>query len=249
MTEPRDISVHALSGAYVVDALDDAERELFEQHLPGCADCRHEVAGLREAAAVMADAVAVTPPAHLRDSVLAGIRTVRPLPPEASAEQSTVVPLRPRRRLPRLLAAAAAILAIAVGGGVAWQQVTQDSSSSSLTAADRILGASDVTHVSQSFDDGSTATVFRSASEKGAVLVTRRMAAPPSGKTFELWLQDSAGTMHPAGLMDKPGDQKVLLKGDAVGATAVGITVEPAGGSPQPTTQPIALFDLQKADA
>ena len=37
-------SLHALSGAYVVDALDDDERELFEKHLPGCRDCQAEVA-------------------------------------------------------------------------------------------------------------------------------------------------------------------------------------------------------------
>ena len=38
--------LHHLSGAYAVDALDDAERTSFEQHLAGCADCRAEVAEL-----------------------------------------------------------------------------------------------------------------------------------------------------------------------------------------------------------
>ena len=42
--------IHALSGAYAVDALDDIERARFEQHLAECADCRAEVAALREAA-------------------------------------------------------------------------------------------------------------------------------------------------------------------------------------------------------
>ena len=75
-------SLHALSGAYVVDALDDEEREAFEQHLPRCLDCQAEVASLREAAAMLADDVAMTPPDSLRTSVLAGISTIRPLPPE-----------------------------------------------------------------------------------------------------------------------------------------------------------------------
>jgi anti-sigma-K factor RskA len=252
MTESYEISVHTLSGAYVVDALDDDERALFEEHLPDCADCQQEVASLREGAAVMADAVALPPPPELRDQVLAGIRTIRPLPPkpvEQTEHVAEVVPLRARFRPARLVAAAAAVLAIA-GGGVVWQQVAQDSSSSStLSAADRILGAADVKHVSLSFDDGATATVFRSSREKGAVLVTRGMAAPPSGKAFELWLRDARGTMRPAGLMTKPGDQKVVLKGDVADATAVGITVEPEGGSDRPTSEPIAMFDLQKADA
>ena len=72
------------------------------------------------------------------------------------------------------------------------------------------------------------------------------MAAPPAGKVFELWLQDEAGTMLPAGLMSTAGDNKVLLEGDAAKATGVGITVEPEGGSPEPTTEPIALFDLEQ---
>ncbi len=79
--------VHALSGAYAVDALDDIERAAFERHLAECADCRAEVASLRETAALLAETTAVEPPAALRDRVLADIATVRPLPPEAPAPE------------------------------------------------------------------------------------------------------------------------------------------------------------------
>ena len=79
--------------------------------------------------------------------------------------------------------------------------------------------------------------MVRSLSEGKAVLVTDDMAAPPQGKVFELWLQDETGTMLPAGLMPSPGDDKVLLEGDAAKATGVGITVEPEGGSPEPTSR------------
>lgn len=248
--------MHTLSGAYVVDALDDAERAAFEEHLPGCLDCQAEVASLREATALMADDAAITPPPSLRASVLAGISTVRPLPPEkpAAAEveetASVVVPMRRRRRFRMAsLAAAAAVLAVVGVGAVfqPWQDTT--TSNTGLSAADRVLAAPDAKHVSINFDDGSSATVVRSLSEGRAVLVTRDMAAPPTGKTFELWLQDRTGRMVPAGLMSKPGDNKVLLKGDATAADGVGITVEPKGGSDEPTSEPIALFELDKADA
>ena len=43
----RDDDVHALSGAYTVDAVDDIERARFEQHLRSCPDCRMEVDSLR----------------------------------------------------------------------------------------------------------------------------------------------------------------------------------------------------------
>ena len=90
MTTPNDI--HALSGAYAVDALDDIERAGFERHLAECADCRAEVASLREAAGLLAEDSAADPPAELRDRVLAGIRTVRPLPPEATVAATSASP-------------------------------------------------------------------------------------------------------------------------------------------------------------
>ena len=255
-------SLHALSGAYAVDALDDAERAAFERHLAQCPDCQQEVASLREATALMADDAAMTPPPGLRDSVLVGHQEHPPHPArrptgaargrgraEDDADLAPVLPMRPRRRrIAGLVAAAAAILAVA--GGVVLQPWQDDSSRSpQMSAADRVLAAADVKHVSIDFDDGSKATVFHSPKQGRAVLVTDDMAAPPRGKAFELWLQDESGAMVPAGLMNSPGNNKVLLKGDAAKATGVGITVEPEGGSKEPTTEPIALFELDKAKA
>jgi len=263
-------SLHALSGAYVVDALDDAERAVFEQHLPTCLDCQREVASLREATALMADDATLTPPPALRDSVLAGIKSIRPLAPEtgpataraepAAAEPAAdetapdgakVLQLRPRRRRVATLVAAAAAV-VAVGVGTVYQPWQDDSTTTQLSAADQVLAASDAQRQSIEFDDGSSATVVRSLKEKGAVLLTRDMAAPPDGKAFEIWLQDDTGTMVPAGMMKRAGDHKVLLEGDervVTKATGVGITVEPESGSEEPTTEPIALFELGKARA
>jgi anti-sigma factor RsiW len=73
--------IHALSGAYAIDALDDIERAQFERHLAKCAECRAEVESLREASAMLAETTAIEPPADLRSRLLADIKTVRPLPP------------------------------------------------------------------------------------------------------------------------------------------------------------------------
>ena len=88
--------VHALSGAYALDALDDIERAGFERHLAICETCREEVASLQEAAAVLSEAYEMTPPAVLRERVMAEIATFRPLPPLVEhTEADAVAPVVP----------------------------------------------------------------------------------------------------------------------------------------------------------
>jgi anti-sigma-K factor RskA len=250
--------IHALSGAYAVDALDPAERMLFEQHLATCPDCRAEVDSLREAAAMLPETSPAEPPPGLRERLLADIATVRPLPPvveptplpaQEAAAHADVTSLESRRRRFRpALVAAAAVVALIGAGVVASQPWNNDSSNqqTQLTAADRVLKDPDAQHVLKEFPDGATATVVRSEAEGKAVLMTSKMPSAPDGKVYEVWLQKD-GVMVPAGLMPDKADQTVLLSGDANDATAVGITVEPAGGSDKPTSAPIALFKLEGA--
>ncbi|MEU6727083.1 anti-sigma factor [Nonomuraea wenchangensis] len=75
-----DDDLHALSGAYAVDALPYGEWALFEEHLRGCARCGTEVRRLRETAARLAGAVAADPPAALRTRLLATAHSRRPSP-------------------------------------------------------------------------------------------------------------------------------------------------------------------------
>lgn len=225
--------IHALSGAYVVDALDDHERALFERHLAECGDCTLEVASLREAAATLADVPATAPPASLRASVLSGISTVRPLPPQV-AESS------PRRGWAPLLLAAA--VAVVFGTGVVVAQPWEDSPNG-VTLADRVIAAADATKSTVKID-GATATVYRSASLGRAALVTDDLPDAPDGKVYELWLQ-KRGVMVPAGLLEDGGDQEFLLVGDAADASAVGMTLEPDGGSSEPTLPTVAVFPLE----
>lgn len=240
---PGSYDAHALSGAYAVDALDDLERAAFERHLAECPECRAEVASLREAAAVLAETTAVEPPPALRDRVLAGIATTRPLPPEVPAPVALDSRRRPRRRLNLLVAAAAAVLAVG-GGVVLWEQPWQDTTHQQLSAIDTVLTASDAKRTSLDFDGGAKATLVHSDTVGRAVLVTEKMPPPPAGKVYQLWLDQPGKGMVSAGLMPIREDQRVLLAGDAATATGAGITVEPEGGSPEPTSAPIALFDF-----
>ncbi len=242
--------IHALSGAYAVDALDPEERTRFETHLTHCPDCRTEVASLRETAAVLADDAAADPPPALRARILAEIDTVRPLPPLVAGESEEYAggasPSARRWRFGRssssLLVAAALALFVAVG--VTWWQPWSDTGERVPTAAERVLAADDAARETQRLPDGAEATLVVSRTQGRAVLLTEEMPPAPQGSVYELWLQTPAGDMEPAGLMPDEPDAVVLLDGDATDATAVGITIEPDGGSEQPTSEPIALFDL-----
>jgi anti-sigma-K factor RskA len=234
--------IHALSGAYAVDALDDIERAQFERHLAECAECRAEVASLRSTAALLAETTATAPPEGLREKVLADITTVRPLPPAVGTGAA------PRRRFRLAPLAAAAALIAAVGTGVVVTQPWADDTSEApqVSAVDRVLQAEDAEKYTQVID-GSEATLVRSRSLNKAVLVTKDMAPPPDGKVYELWLDHKGVGMVPAGLMTQGGEQQVLLEGDPATALGAGITVEPAGGSEEPTLPPVTLFAFEQA--
>jgi anti-sigma factor RsiW len=229
--------IHALSGAYAVDAVDDIERASFERHLAGCPTCRAEVASLRETSALLADAATTTPPPALRDAVLSDITRVRPLPPLTVGG-----PVHRRRWFPALVAAV--VLALVGVGGAVWQP-WRDDTSQTLSATDQVLQDPEAQRVSQTLPNGATATVVRSPKEHRAVIVTDDLPPAPDGKVYQLWLQTPSEDMVPAGLMPA-GGSTALLEGDADDAIGVGLSLEPAGGSEQPT-EVVGLIDLASA--
>jgi hypothetical protein len=235
--------IHALSGAYAVDALDDIERAQFERHLAACPACTAEVRSLREAAAVLAETTATAPSAALRERVLAGISTVRPLPPVVAeeAEASPVAEPHRRRRLVSFLVAAAAAVAIGVGGVVWVSNDTPDSQYS------QVLEADDAQTVTVNFDGGASASLVRSEEMDKAVLKTEDMPDAPEGQAYALWLLHD-GVMVPAGMMPQGPDNEVVLSGDAATASAAAISVEDAGEEPtEPTGDIVAEFPFDDA--
>ncbi len=185
---------------------------------------------------------------------------------EANPPAGDVVDLgsaRARRRAPgtgtrngtKYLAAAAAALLVTSGGltgVVISQNHQQDQLQNQMTALDdsnekmlRIFSADDVKSATQSLDDGAQVTVTYSASAGLAALTAQGLPKLPQDKGYELWLIGEDGA-SPMGMLDFAGGSTdtALMEGGLSSATHVGITVEPAGGSPQPTTDPIVLQEL-----
>ncbi|MEU7072746.1 anti-sigma factor [Streptomyces narbonensis] len=239
---------HTLAAAYALGALDDDERGAFEDHLRACEACRLEAAEFQATAARLAAAAAQPPPAAAKAQVMAAIDGVRQLPPRipAPAAAPAFDGLLRRRAVP--LALAAGVAAATLGGVAVWQTLHgQDleqqarQAEQRLDAVSSVLAAPDARTVHAKTANGALTTVVASERQNAAVFTATGLPAPGAGKTYQLWL-DHDGTMRPAGLIH--GDGIVILTGDPADAGAVGLTLEPAGGSPQPTNAPLLLMTL-----
>lgn len=245
-----DEHVHVLTGAYALNAVGDDERETIERHIGDCAACAEEVRELTATAARLGTAVAAAPPPEMKPQVITWIKSVRQLPPHVEAGGVVLRPATARARYaPRLVLAACVAAATAFGGTAAWQfqeaqQAEQRAQQARQQTADmaRVLAASDARTVSGNVKGGARATVIVSRNQNTAVFLASGLPDLADGKTYQLWLDDGGGVMRPAGLIGHDGT--VVMEGDIGKATGVGVTVEPIGGSPQPTTTPLALMTL-----
>jgi anti-sigma-K factor RskA len=215
-------ALHELSAAYALDALEPDEREVFEEHLAGCESCQVEVAELTLAAVELARAVEpAEPPPALRERILEAARAERP----------NVLPLRPRRVSP-VWAVAAVAACVAIGLGI-WNISLHSRLSDSRSAA---LGRSQMVPVS-----GVSGSLVVTPSGSAA-LVALHLSAAPAGKTYEAWVIHGKNAPVPAGLFNGgPGATFVPIDGKVKRGSVVAVTVEPAGGSAQPTSKPFAV--------
>ncbi|MGW5069213.1 anti-sigma factor [Streptomyces cyaneofuscatus] len=245
--------LHTLTGAYALHALPEDERREFERHLSDCEACTQEVRELSATAARLGLAAAESPPRELRERVLREITTVRQEVPSHGRRGRTVSTGRTGRWTTYALAACIAAAA-AFGGVAVWQnQVAQDARQEANQATQRseqlaqVLSAPDAKTSSGELTGGARGTVVVSQQQNRAVFLASGMERPPSGKVYQIWFNDE-GTMRSAGLMDpSASDDAVLLDGPVDRATGMGITVEPAGGSAEPTSDPVALMDFPTA--
>jgi anti-sigma-K factor RskA len=256
--------VHTLTGAYVCDALGSAERAAFEDHLAQCPACRQEVAELREVVAALGFAAALEPPARLKAAVAARIAVTRQLPPEVGESESragngngngakvaSLDEARNRRRLRRSAwagwAVAAALAGVVAGMGVhsGSQQQQINTLSQQTAVVQQLLDSPDSHSGSAGIKTGGTAAVLDSRSRDEAVITFAGLPAPPPGKAYQLWMMGPSGARS-GGLLSVPssGDPRPVVAHGLGDAQNIGLTIEPAHGSSEPTTPPILLLPM-----
>lgn len=244
--------LHSMTGAYALHALPADEREVFERHLADCEACARETAELCATAARLGLAASATPRPVLREQVLRRITSVRQVGPGVPVLGRTGGSARWTRLMSRWSLAACLAAAAGLGGATVWQHERADQALERAQRAERdtseiavVLTAPDARSRTARLADGATGAVVVSDSRDKAVFLASGMDRPPGGKVYQLWFDDGGSTMRPAGLMDPHRtDQAVLMSGNVDDASGMGITVEPEGGSRQPTTEPLALMPL-----
>lgn len=244
----RRTALHALVGAYVMDAVTSRDRADFERHLLTCEQCREDVRGLREAAAHLASAAAVTPRPELREQTVRAAERIRQLPPVVPGEPPRRAASPARSWLPRLavaVGAAFAATAIVLGVHVSAMQDRLSAMEKRDGAIAAVLGSHDATTLTAQVRTGGTATVVMSHRAGALVFTASGLTRLPASKAYELWLMGPAGDT-PAGML--PSDHRGMSGPVVVSRLApgdrLGLTIEPSAGTGQPTSAPLVMVAL-----
>jgi anti-sigma-K factor RskA len=217
-------------GAYLLGALEPDERVAFEHHLASCADCRLEVDELAVAVDALPRSVEqVAPPPTLKASLMASVRR--------EARGGGMAPSRGARwreqvlRRPAFAAAAAvALLALGVGAGALVGALSRGGDEQQVLRA----------QVDQALGPGAVAELVRTDGDAGAILRVSGMRQPPPGQVYEVWLRRGK-RVERSSLFDvaRDGSGAAGIPERLDGVDEVLVTREPAGGSDQPSEQPL----------
>ncbi|MDX3797520.1 anti-sigma factor [Streptomyces sp. AK04-3B] len=259
----RREDLHSLAAPYALDALEGDERRRFDKHLKNCERCSAEVRALTEDAVRLAWSAAAPPPAALRERVLAAVqRTPQEssraparehapqLPPHVWGAQPPPRRSRaPRARRPLFVpfatVTAAAALVVASLFAVLADRTRDELNAERAQARDiaHVLAAPDARASTGRDARGRSIGVIASAADGEAIVTLSGYGDLPTGQVHQLWLMRPGAQPRSLGLF--ASDTPLVATGLDKGATSLAVTVEPDGGSPQPTTQPVVQLTLK----
>lgn len=219
---------HEEVAAYLLGSLDERETAKLEGHLADCAQCRERLHWLRPAAELIPESVElVQPPPELRERILAEVRS------EEAVRARTGGAGEPARRGWRgwLLRPAVGLAGAAViAAGIAGYQVGTDGGDPA-----------------QTIQGPSSGKVMASLERKGDSGTLQLAGLTPLGsdEVYQAWVQRDGG-MEPSSLFAPRanGSASAAIPKHLDGARAVLVTIEPRGGSEEPTSAPLVSVPL-----
>lgn len=232
---------HSLTGVYALDALDRDERAAFEEHLRECAACRAEVAELTETASRLAAAAAVPVSPDVRSRVIEAVGQVRQVSPfPASVE---LAERRSRSWFQQPASIAAALLLVVSGGlgAIALDERQQARDAEQLVARVSALATDpDRLQLSVPVSTGGQGTVV--AAGGSALFRTSDVRTLPDDQVYQLWILRGDGAQS-VGVLGRGGVLETLVDGMRP-TDALGLTIEPDGGSTRPTGAMVFRVDM-----
>ena len=257
--------VEELLPFYALDALSDDERELVEKYLAEHPEARREVEEMgRAAAALPHGAIPVEPPPHVKEALMSRVTS------DAAARTASSQPVAPqpsRRALSfenlfRALSLGAAAIAILWAVFLNMQVDRLQSEIAALSEQVAAQSESLAQIIANLPQDNPVITVSLRGTEvqpeaqgqlianpdsQSAVLAIAGLPPLEPGKTYQVWLIDGGGPVS-VGLLtvdEKGQGVLVVTSPDTIGSfQSLGISVEPEGGSTEPTGDIVVLSDL-----
>jgi anti-sigma-K factor RskA len=246
------------AGLYALDALTTDEKAEVDAHLAACAEDHTEfetLGGVAPALASMAEPMGA--PAALKRKVMDDYAAAHPkawtAEPVTSVTSVASAPVR-RSAVPNWMGWAAAGIAIVllavlsvVGLNLRSQADQANQRAEQLQQAVAAMSAPGaqvaILHGSGAASDVSGFVAFP-ANGTGYMVMTD-VPAVPSGMTYQAWYI-ADGQPASAGTMTADAEGNIVASGMSPmpGTAVVAVTVEPAGGSDQPTSDPIIVGEL-----
>jgi anti-sigma-K factor RskA len=218
--------------AYVLDALTDDEMSQVAEHLAVCPTCQAELAGIQQVADELPLALAQTaPPPELKVRLMSAIHTrqVNLSTPSQPTSLGQRLGGLLRMRLPAL--GLALVVVMALGNLLLWRQINQANRQTSTPM--RVYALANTQN-----SPGAVGTLVMDPNGKYGTLVVDNLATLAPGQQYQVWLikggeRTSGGvfSVNPDGY----ASLEILAALPLVQYDSIGITIEPAGGSPGPT--------------
>lgn len=233
--------VFDLLPGYALGCLDAPEERQVTEHLASCEHCRAELQRYEWVAAELPMALEMSEPApELKTRILTRAR---------QSGQPDVQPLSAWQRLRESLqrsapawglAGLALVLILAVSNLLLWQRLSGSESATQESLRTVALAGTD-------FSPGATGELVISRDGEYGVLVVDGLPSLDEARQYQLWLIENGQRTSGGVFSVNPEGYGVLyiISPDPLASyQAVGITIEPAGGSPGPTGEKVLGGDL-----
>jgi anti-sigma-K factor RskA len=233
--------VYDLLPGYALGCLDASEERQVAEHLESCEHCRAELQRYNWVVAELPMALETSAPSpELKGRILSRARqSDQPAQPTPSAWDRFWGSLQ--RSAPAWgLAGLALVLILALSNILLWQRLERVESGGQETLRTVALAATD-------YSPGATGELVISRDGEYGVLVVDGLPALAQDRQYQLWLiQDGRRTSGGVFTVNPEGYGVLYISSPNPLASyqAVGVTIEPAGGSPGPTGEKVLGGDL-----